>query len=138
MEITLKSAETLFAGTVPVVVPAGTVVEFPGADNFDQLAGELAAKPALYAQFRDDLAHRETVTRHVDGEEDVKVEIVVEYGAGGMRFETAVADFEARQAEAERAKTITAENEAAQAAEADAPAVTEPVVETPAAEVPAV
>lgn len=131
MQITLKSAETLFAGTVPVVVPAGTVVEFPNADNFDQLAGELAAKPALYAQFRDDLAHRETVTRHVDGE-DVKVEIVVEYGAGGMRFETAVADFETRQSEAERAKAITAENEAAQAAAAaapaDAPAVTEPVV----------
>jgi hypothetical protein len=117
MKLKLKSDETFFAGDVPVVVPAGTEVDFSGADNFDQLAGELAVKPALYAQFRDDLAHEETVTRHIDGE-DVEVTIVVEYGVGGQRNEGSVEDFQKRQAEKVRGAEITAANEAAQAAQA--------------------
>jgi uncharacterized protein YodC (DUF2158 family) len=90
MNVTLKSDETLFAGNVPVVVPAGTSVKFPNAETFDRLAGELAASPSLYAQFRDDLEHEETVERIVEegGErKHRRVHVAVTYGAGGTRNE---------------------------------------------------
>lgn len=107
MKITLKSDETLFAGNVPVVVPAGTAVDFPGAETHDQLAGELAASTSLFAQFRDDLSHKETV--RVGGETDPKEAVVgVVYGVGGQRIELSEEEFDRRTEEAARARATHA------------------------------
>jgi hypothetical protein len=95
-EFTLKQGTMFSFGNVFIETPADYPFIFP-IDTTDQLAELLAHNPKIYADHREQLFHKETVERDVDGERK-QVVIGVIYGVGGARNELTEAAFDEHMA----------------------------------------
>lgn len=77
-----------FGAATFVELTADTTLEVIGIDNFDQLAAAMAIDgQRTFGVHLETLTHDETVVRDIDGK-TMDVDVVVSYGAGGVRIET--------------------------------------------------